>query len=83
VDINNIDFPQPKTKKDRAKKLSEDIVTMVYISNAIKGSFLGGDLEDSTDKLGARECSQDAKQEVAGGTEKSWKSWKHAAHRRI
>jgi hypothetical protein len=26
VDINNIALPQPKTKKERAKQLSEDIV---------------------------------------------------------
>jgi hypothetical protein len=42
--------PKPKTKKERAKQLSEDVVTtMAYISHAIKVAYLGSDLEDSTD----------------------------------
>ena len=42
VDIKKSVLPEPETKKEKAKKLSENIVATAHISDAIKVVYLGG-----------------------------------------
>jgi hypothetical protein len=51
VDIKKINLPEPDTKKEKAKKLSENIVTTAHISDAIKVAYLGGDEKNADDEF--------------------------------
>jgi hypothetical protein len=77
VDITKIALPEPKTKKEKEKKCSEIIVTMVHISDAIKVACLGASGRERCRRkvFCDWKCLEDAQQKVAGGLE----HWKAAA----